>query len=343
MQFKFYESFLPTYIPLTIVELCLQEHISYEDIFSNLDLSLDDLRNKYFKLTYAELNTLTLNCITALSSDELSIKVGKYIQLHHLGIIGKLLEYSPTLADALHILERYSLLIDPTIWFKVEQQDQLIIIHYRKMIPLGDTYQFNQYSQEVLSILIIRLLTNLYDIKGLQLEFEFPTPVYSRKLNFLRCSIDWNKPETRLIIPLINLEKKSLINKKESEFYQLIKQAEYDFKVFNSIKKNWIFQVLGLIYSHINKPLNTKDFVKLLYISRSTFFRKLQEHETNYEDLIQYVRMDFASKYLIQNRGSISSLAYYLGFSHPSNFIKSFKQCFGMTPKQWQNKHNETI
>lgn len=340
MQFDFHESFLPTYIPKAIVELCLQENIPEDKIFAQLDISINELRNKYFKLTYSQMNILVSNCLSALTLNKLSIKVGQHIQLGDLGLVGQTLLHSPTLRDALYILERYSVLVDPALWFKVEAQDQFIIIRYRKMIPLGDIYQ---YSQEVISFLLIRLLTQLFKIENIQLDLEFSIPSYARQLSFLKCSISWEQAETRLVLPIEDLNKISIINQDEVKFCQLKILAENDFKAFFSVKKYWIFRVLSLIHSNLNAPLKAQDFSELLFISRSTFFRKLQEYQTNYDDLIQHARMDFASNYLIQKKGSISTLSYYLGFSHPSNFIKSFKDFFGLTPKQWQKLHVETI
>ena len=343
MHIDFHESFLPSYIPRAIVEFCLQEHISEDVIFAQLELCIQQLRDPHFKLTYSEMSILVGNCLSALDLNQLSIKVGQHIQLQDLGLVGQLLQHCPTLKDALYVLERYSVLIDPALWFKVEKDQDYFVIRYRKMIPLGDIYQ---YSQEVISILLIRLLSQLFDIENLQLHFEFSIPSHAKQLHFLPCSISWNQPETQLIIHdpkhSSNIGQ-AVSSNSSSEFLQLKQQAESQFKDFFRVKKYWIFRVLSLIHSHLHQPLKAEDLAALLFTSRSTFFRKLYDYHTNYEDLIQQVRMDFASKYLLQNKGTVSHLAYTLGFSHPSNFIKSFQDYFGMPPKQWQNSQFETI
>lgn len=340
MQINLNEPIVPTYIPHAIAEACLLEHIPENIIFSSLNLSIQELRNQHYQLTYSEMCTIVSNCLTAQNSNKLSIKIGQHIQLNHLGIIGQLLKYSPTLADALYILERYYVLIDPTLWLQIEQKGQFIVIRYRKMIPLDDLYQ---HSQEVIGILIAQIITKLFNINDLQLDFEFSIPEYVKQLNFLRCPIRWEQAESRLIFPKAELNKTPISAPDTETFLLLKQQAENELKVFFNIKKYWIFRVLTLIHSNINAPLKANDFAALLLISRSTFFRKLNEHQTNYEDLIQRVRMDVASKYLKQNKGSINLLSDYLGFSHPSNFIKSFQLFFGLTPKQWQNSYFETL
>lgn len=340
MQINLNESIVPPYIPLAIAELCLGEEIPEHVIFSELDFSIHQLRNQNFRLSYSDMRNIVTNCRSVQSLDHLSIKIGQYIQLHHLGLIGEILQHCQTLSDALYILERYSILIDPTLWLKVEQQGSFVILHYRKMIPLDDLYQ---HSQEVVSSIIAKIITQLFDVKDLQLDFEFASPDYAKQFNFLNCSVRWDQAETRIFFPISELNKPSTITLNNSNFLELKLQAEHEFKKNFNVKEYWIFRVLSLIHSHIHAPLNAKDFAQLLLVSRSTFFRKLNEYQINYEQLIQQVRMDVASKYLKQNKGSIHTLSDYLGFSHPSNFIKSFQQFFGVTPKQWQNLYFETL
>ncbi|CAB1211655.1 helix-turn-helix transcriptional regulator [Acinetobacter bouvetii] len=335
MQIDFHEAFLPSYIPLALVNLCLAEKIREDMIFSGLNLELADLK-QHQPLSYSEMNILVENCLNALTFSPLSLKVAHSLDLEHMGALGQALINCPSFKEAQHCLERYCVLIDPALWFKTEQCPQHIVLRFRKMIPLGQIYQ---YSQEVIAVSVLRLCSMLFQPADVRLDFEFSRPAYARQFNTLPCQIQWQQSETRLIFPIKALACAGS-SAHQQRFHEAVQQCEKEFQSFYKQQKCWIFRVLSLIHSHINSPLSAEAMAKMLYISRSTFFRKLQQHQTHYEELVHAVRMNVAEQYLKQNKGSIQELSEHLGFSHASNFIKAFQQHFGATPRHWQKHQN---
>ena len=54
--------------------------------------------------------------------------------------------------------------------------------------------------------------------------------------------------------------------------------------------------------------------------------------------LIRSMRLQRAADWLQQQAGTVSEIAYDLGFSDPTNFGRAFKAQFGMTPSQWREQ-----
>lgn len=55
-------------------------------------------------------------------------------------------------------------------------------------------------------------------------------------------------------------------------------------------------------------------------------------------DFVRNIKMKYACKLLKNKSANISDVAYTLGFSTPKYFTKTFKEVFGMTPTEFQEK-----
>ena len=69
-------------------------------------------------------------------------------------------------------------------------------------------------------------------------------------------------------------------------------------------------------------------------------YRKIKEltNQSAY-DFIKTIRMQQASEILSKQKVNISEVAYALGYSNLSHFSNSFKEYFGMSPKEYSEKN----
>ncbi len=75
-----------------------------------------------------------------------------------------------------------------------------------------------------------------------------------------------------------------------------------------------------------------EDMANCLHLSPRTLCRRLSEHDTSYQALLNEVRKQRALEYLTGRRWSVEKVANQLGFSDASNFRRAFKQWTGLTP-----------
>ena len=59
---------------------------------------------------------------------------------------------------------------------------------------------------------------------------------------------------------------------------------------------------------------------------------KLKEAGHTYQQLLDAVRSDLAQRHLRESHHSITDVAFLLGYSEPSVFVRSFKKWTGQTP-----------
>jgi AraC-like DNA-binding protein len=76
-------------------------------------------------------------------------------------------------------------------------------------------------------------------------------------------------------------------------------------------------------------------------ISRVHIHRKMKEltNQTT-RDFIKNIRLQQAATLMEQNAGlSVSDVAYKVGFSNLSHFSTSFKEKYGLSPKDYMEQH----
>ncbi len=66
--------------------------------------------------------------------------------------------------------------------------------------------------------------------------------------------------------------------------------------------------------------------------------RLLRQHNTTYEQLLDEVRRETALQLLAEERASLTSIAYELGFHDPSSFTRAFRRWTGYSPSDFRRR-----
>jgi AraC-like DNA-binding protein len=120
-----------------------------------------------------------------------------------------------------------------------------------------------------------------------------------------------------------------------------IQQAHASQEVLSGCGDSRIDKALDYIRAHCsNQSLalgDVSDFVRMSrwHLSR-LFTRRLG---VGYRELVRELRMERATLLLNEDFLSVKEVAARLGFAHPTEFDRQFKQSFGMTPTQWRARH----
>ena len=89
-----------------------------------------------------------------------------------------------------------------------------------------------------------------------------------------------------------------------------------------------------------NSDFGVDDLSREVGMSRVHLNRKLKEVAgISPSNLIKSTRMKQAAYLLVHDKVNISEVAYRVGFSTPSYFSSSFRDYFGMTPKEFVAKY----
>ncbi|MCP4152441.1 MAG: response regulator [bacterium] len=106
----------------------------------------------------------------------------------------------------------------------------------------------------------------------------------------------------------------------------------------SSVDKEFIKELQGVIEKNLSDTLfNVEKLGKKLYMSRATLYRKV--HALTGEsprEFIRSYRLKRGAQLLKANSGNVTEVAFEVGFSSSSYFIKCFKDKFHQSPHSYQ-------
>ncbi|MBF8296047.1 MAG: Response regulator, partial [Bacteroidetes bacterium] len=103
-----------------------------------------------------------------------------------------------------------------------------------------------------------------------------------------------------------------------------------------SLEDKFLVKVMFVVESHISEEqFDVEQFAQEAHFSRGQLHRKLKAL-TNLSptDFIRYIRLRRAKDLLEKRAGTVSEVAYQVGFSNHSYFAKCFKEQFGILPSE---------
>ena len=87
-------------------------------------------------------------------------------------------------------------------------------------------------------------------------------------------------------------------------------------------------------------PMSIEDVAQLMALSVRNLQRYLKEQDTSFRKIVDNVRNNLASQYLIDSTLSLNHVSDALGFSNYSEFSRAFKRWNNMSPKDFRNTHS---
>jgi AraC-like DNA-binding protein len=83
-------------------------------------------------------------------------------------------------------------------------------------------------------------------------------------------------------------------------------------------------------------PAAAVDVAAQMGVTRRTLTRRLSQHGTSYTALLEDVRRQAATHYLNSTDHSVEDIAFLLGFSESSAFVRAFKRWNGVAPMAYR-------
>lgn len=146
-----------------------------------------------------------------------------------------------------------------------------------------------------------------------------------------------NKPFN---IDYLKLRVQKLIEKQKSikKKYMLLNEIEPTKVEVESIEKDFLKEVKSMVEKHIDNPeLNVKMLSQLMGISNTLLYRKIKSLTgQTANEFIRTIRLKRAAQLLKQKEMNVKEVRFMVGFSNSSYFTRSFKEMFGVVPKDYK-------
>ncbi len=102
-------------------------------------------------------------------------------------------------------------------------------------------------------------------------------------------------------------------------------------------------RILDRIHERWNEAISLSQIAQEEYLSASYLSRFFQKNlNISFSQYVKELRMRNARRMLIQSEQSVTHIAYDCGFRTPSMFIETFRQYYGVTPKQYRRDWQKT-
>jgi AraC-like DNA-binding protein len=321
----------PTYARLLVAEL-KRRGFSDAEIFEGTRLAWAQLLEEDRFLSFEQFRRLVLRGIELTGEGWLGLDVGRSTQVSSHGPLGYAMVASKTVAQALDVVERYSPLRLQVVTFSIERAGG------RVRLQIEDTIGWGNISEYISSHIIGAICVLLETVSGMPLPetriaLAHPRPPWADeyRTRLRGVSVDFgasrygiDMPESFVSTPCITADPVAY-----RQAVRLCERAEEHHESEGDVAQ----RVLDRLLDHQGDYPSLDEVAKDLHMSNRTLIRKLKAQGTSYQGLLDDVRQELAFWYLQQTDLPVEAIAERLGYRDTSNFSRTCKRWFGLTPR----------
>jgi AraC-like DNA-binding protein len=288
-----------------------------------------------------------IRAVLAGSGDpQFYLRLSQLTFLSGYGIVGYLLESSPTLHDAIQSLMRYERLISTVIYSKLEhlpgralwsfecRHADPVVVRHMTEFHSGCRYLFMHMVKEKRSRIVS------------EVHFRHEGPASAREVEayeqVFRCPVRFGQPRSALVLrqsalalPLRQVEfglKASLEAHADRKLMAMMREQE-------SLREQARAQLRMLLLG--GHPTRER-LAERLGISARHLHRQLQAEDSSYRELLDELRLELARQRLRESTRTIEDVGRLLGFTEGQSFTRWFRQRTGQTPGDFRQRQGES-
>jgi len=108
----------------------------------------------------------------------------------------------------------------------------------------------------------------------------------------------------------------------------------------NSIDKEFMQKLMDATEGNLHdEDFDTEVLAQKLFVSRSQLYRKLEAIAGQTPgEFIRMVKLKRAAQMIVENKFSITQIAYEVGFASPAQFTRAFKKAFSCLPSEFASR-----
>ena len=283
-------------------------------------------------LSFAQFRRLASRGLALSQCPWLGLRVGTSTQLSTHGALGVLAMASPTVAQALQAVQRFTSLRENLATFSIEQGEYLTL-------HLHETVQSEDVREYVLGHMVAGMLNLLQTVSGqalsehVSIHWPFAEPPWAEAYRAVCPQSTFGATQLRVQLPVSLLNCPSLAS--DAEAYRLaLRDCEHQLKQLKG----------GSISQRIHQRLLACDgryptleqMAGVECMAARTLIRHLRDEGVTYQHLLDTVREELACWLLLHSPMSVEAIAERLGYQDTSNFSRTFRRWLGVTPRDFR-------
>lgn len=321
----------PVYARL-LCDTLAQRGIPRERVLQDAGLQLADIDYQAGHLDHARFNALLRAARRHCPDPLLPFEWGSSARETVHGMPGTAIMCSRDLRQALGTLCQLISLRGSTFRGELQESDGQVRLSFSDWVSEADLHDVITCA---LSLLLVRMLAALLGAQADQLGVELPVPLPAapeRIAGYFPGPVRFAAPTLCLTLPA-NLLDLPCPGADAHTHAAALRQCELD-----------LLGLQGDLASRLRAHLarcqleypTLDDCARLLCLSPRSLSRALQHAGTSYQQLLDETRQAQACEWLQATSLSIEQIAWRLGYSDPSNFVRAFRRWQGCTPQAWR-------
>ena len=270
--------------------------------------------------------------INASKDSLFGLHQGEKFNLAALGIVGQLIQVSPTIRVGIEKCCDHFNLISNVLQLDFQIKENHLLLGFKlhpeakNKFPLATKHLV--LSSMVFAYKELEFLT-LNKITPLEVKIDFESLKKESFDRVFNTSVELESDVNQMKFGLETLEQNIVFA--DYELLQVLENVAFARFQSQSGSSNLSGVITSMIYSLLNPSIPSFELVAdNLNMSPRNLQRKLKEEGTSYSKLVTEVKKKLAVDYLKKNL-SIKEISYLMGYSESGTFVSAFKKWFGET------------
>jgi len=263
----------------------------------------------------------------------MGLKVASHWHPSNLASLGYAWLASSTLYTALNRLSRYVRIINDALAVKLDEVGDNLVI----TITSDDREMPAYYQDDASSAILMSMCRVNYgmELNPISVSFKHAGSACSGEYySFFRCPVEFGAESNQIVLPLDAVNKP--LTSSNPQLAQINDQVMINY-LARLDKDDIVQRVKVAIIDQLPSGNVTEDTVaEVIFISKRSLQRKLNEKGTTFKTILTDVRQDLALKYIHDRKLTLTEISFMLGFSEMSSFSRAFKRWTGESPKEFR-------
>jgi AraC-like DNA-binding protein len=298
-------------------------------------LSRDSLRDPNARLPATVAATLWAAAAELAGDPAFGLRASQFVRPTTFHALGFAVYASATLRDALDRLVRYSHVVTSSRELSLEIEGGVVRLSIVGR-PSGDRPSYE--AVDAVMSLIVRTCRSLTDrsfsVSLVEQRRATPADVapYER---FFRCPVRFAAELDVLTCPVDALDRRLPTANPELAVHndELVRRYLAEMQAGNVADR-----VRAVISQDHGVSASPARVASALGMSVRSLQRRLGEHGVSYLSLVQEVRTELSRAYLLEDRHSVTEIAFRLGFDDASAFSRAFRRWTGLSPTEYRER-----
>ncbi len=334
------EKLLLPFFPDMLVRWLAGQGIPANDVLLGSGLSMQALSSAQTRLSIKQVRHILLRAMSLSKNQHLGVDFGRQINLMSMGKVGYAAMSSPTLEHALLVFQRYLKLRDPLVQTSLTRNKAHAILSFKEPVDYGEIRHFMFMAIANALHTIVQFLLPSVEQLPFSIELNYPSPDdWDSQVLPAGMVVQFSCSSSRIVFPGTWLEK-TLPTADKQTAEQVQRLCENDLLAYQS-SEGLANQVRAFVVSEMTGYLSMEECAESLAISSRTLRRLLAGQNLTFLKIVDQVRYEKASDYLLNSELSIAQIAEQLNYADPSNFSRAFLTWTGKRPSKYRESGHE--